>query len=147
MPIVDLGHGFMSVRDKVFALLWAMWLETGSVSLLRWQCDHAQGITSDRGTEALICDVGDMLPDFADSIGAQTEGLTRGANLFPGALWFPGWRHLWDGIIKRALSDAPFPPISDLVEDFGIVPSCRHVQADVGRRSRARGASFSGSQG
>ena len=110
-PTVFLGIGMLSLKHKVFAFLWAIWLEVGpNQSRMRWKCNQICGLTTDRGIEIGICDSPDVLPDFLQAIGAAGE-VPRQEYLFPQAVWIAGWHHLLDNCIEQVLSAVDWWPV------------------------------------
>ena len=69
LAIGFLGFGFMHLNAIIFALLHKLWIETGTVSLMRWRLKMARALTTDFGTEERIADSGDLLPEFLAHIG------------------------------------------------------------------------------
>ena len=58
--ITFLGYGSMGLTDKLFSLLWDIFVECGpNEELLRWRLACIKGFCTDRGVEKGLCD--DML--------------------------------------------------------------------------------------
>ena len=65
LPMTYLGVGHMSMKQNMFALLWALLLECGpSEDMLRFRLSKIRSDTTDRGLESHMCDVEDLLPTF-----------------------------------------------------------------------------------
>ena len=96
-----LGYGFQHLLSKAFALLWKIWVEVESVSMLRFRLRSVCGICSDFGTEAELYELVDIVPAFLRTIG-YSEPVPRETWLFPVALWMCGWHHVWDHIAQWA---------------------------------------------
>jgi hypothetical protein len=110
-PLTYLGVGFTTLADKVFNFLWVAFLEVGpDAALMRWRLSRIAGFCTDRGTEAGMCDVRDILPEFFQAIGCAVF-VERLDFLFPNAIWIPGWHHLWDNLIMTVLSKLSFFPL------------------------------------
>jgi hypothetical protein len=125
LPVVYLGYGHMSLADKVFSYLWTLFLETGPfVDRLRWRLARVRGWTTDWGVESGICDVEDLLPAFLAVIGVAGF-VPKLRFLFPNAIWFPGWHHLWDGISSTVFCEIKWFPqwltdLKDIVKFFRV---------------------------
>ena len=109
-PCTFLAVGQLGLKQKVFAFLWALWLEVGpSQALFRWKLSHIVGFTTDRGVEKGIADVCDVLPEFLATLSVECS-LSKCSHLFPHALWIPGFHHLLDKCAEHVLSALDFWP-------------------------------------
>ena len=105
-----LGYGFMKLEDKIFSLLWALFLEIGSDPLMmRWRLACIRGFCTDMGVECGIADAPDLLPEFLSAIGVNVK-VPRLRFLFGFAFWTPGWNHVWYGILQDTLTGIFFFP-------------------------------------
>lgn len=89
------------LKHKVFGYLWACLLECGADPVLvRAKLARIRSVTSDLGVEAGLADVGDSLSEFFAAIGAHRSSRTlrQERHLFPGAVFMPGWQHMWGNI-------------------------------------------------
>eukprot|EP00959_Pyramimonas_sp_CCMP1952_P082536 1724624-Pyramimonas_sp.AAC.1 len=104
LPVTTVKHYMLGARMKVFSLLWQIALVSGmSITQIRRFCRRVRSVTTDFGTERLIADATDMVPDFCRSIGSTVpEGVLRDEFTFPRALYMAGWRHIFDTLLKRA---------------------------------------------
>jgi hypothetical protein len=104
------GHDTVA---KGVALLWQIFLMAGPhFSQVRRFCQRVRCLVTDLGTERLLADHIDFLPDFYRYIGstAPANKLTYETFLFPRAMVMAGWRHLWDNLLRRALASMTFFP-------------------------------------
>jgi hypothetical protein len=104
MPLVYLGFGHQALADKVFAFLHGLFLEVGpDLARLRWRLSRIRSWTTDMGVESGLADAQDLLPSFLDAIGSGIVA-EQASHLFPRAVHQPGWHHVWDTILRDALS-------------------------------------------
>ena len=99
--------------SKTIALLWQIFLMVGPCFYaVRAFCYRVRSIITDMGAERQMVHMPDFLADFFWFIGRPNAGpdpeIDRG--LFPRAMQVHGWRHLWDTLLKRALSSLSFFP-------------------------------------
>lgn len=116
LPFSYLGYGHMAAKDKLFALLWAVFLECGpGLSAMRWRLRRVRGLCTDFGAESVIVDSPDVLPEFAAAIGlvphsSQAQSLEAQPFLFMRAFWTPGWQHSCDVAFRDTLYKLDFFP-------------------------------------
>ena len=141
LPVTYLGFGHMALADKVFGILWAIFLESGpDATLIRFRLERVRGWCTDQGVERGVADVEDLLPEFFAAIGSPVQ-VEKKRFLFPRALWVPGWHHMFDGVCKAVLGGLSWWPewlksVRAIIKFFRI-ESYRSVIAD-----RARTAGF-----
>ena len=83
-----------------FPFFWKLFLESGpNVGLLRWRLRATRGFVTDFGTESHLADAQDCLQEFLESTGS-TLRVEPERYLFPLALYFTGWHHVWDHIAQ-----------------------------------------------
>lgn len=107
LPMVSLDRAFMDTVGKALALLWQFWLMCGpGFQLLKSFCRRVRAITTDQGVERKIGQLPCILPEFYHLIDPafDTPPVGEGEDLFPRALCMPGWMHLFDLILRGALS-------------------------------------------
>ena len=92
-----LGYGYMGLEPKLFAFLYKLWLESGSIALMRWRLSTVKAIITDFGTESELADTADVLPEFIARLGYEWK-VQRVRYMFPFAIWSCGWHHMWDHI-------------------------------------------------
>jgi hypothetical protein len=112
-PVIQIGHGLLSVLGKAFAVLWQIMLLVGpNYRLLRRFCSRVRSLTTDFGVERMVSNGPDILPAFCFAFGIKLPlGYVTGRFLFPNASCAPGWRHLADNLMKRGLNSLDFWPL------------------------------------
>lgn len=102
-PLVNVGAGMCTALGKAMTLLWQVFLVAGpQPSRMRTFLNRIRSITTDLGTERLLANFPDVLPDFFYWIGARLPAaVARRTFLFPRALPTPGWCHINDGLVRR----------------------------------------------
>ena len=106
-PVVALRSSQLDACSKAMCLLWAIFLLVGpSAAAVRQFLSRVRCIVSDCGVERKIAELPDIVDDFFWFIGARATlpPIGNPGPLFPAAVRSPGWRHQWDGLIKRGLS-------------------------------------------
>ena len=92
------------------------------------------------GTERLMANMVDCLPELFQLMGAPAQGIPRRTHTFDLCLQSPGWMHQWDVILKRGFSSLLwFPSWLDgmraLVSFFRLSTMvsqlCMHLREDV----------------
>ena len=107
--VVSLDRNRLGIQGKAIALLWQLWLVCGpSFSALKFVTERVQAICSDMGTESGIANMVDILPAFFRMIAPGMQTSSPHERLFGRALQVPGWRHLWDNILRRTLASLPW---------------------------------------
>ena len=113
-PLLSLEHSQLDASGKMLALLYQCWLMVGPrFGDLRRFCDRIRGICTDMGTERLLANMPDVVPDFMKLIHPKfldRVGHVGGDFAFPRALQIPGWLHLWDVVLRRGLASLRFFP-------------------------------------
>jgi hypothetical protein len=103
----------MDTLSKTTALLWQVFLLCGPCfHSIRRFCASVRSICSDMGTERNIYRHIDFLKDWFWYVGCKLNRnhIVDNARLFPRALGQPGWKHLWDLLLRRALCSLSFFP-------------------------------------
>ena len=80
-----------------------IWLAVGPTfaAMLRFT-GSVLSLTTDSGVERLIPAMRDVLPEFMVAIGCVLpRGWRRRKRTFPLAVRSPGWKHVWDGLMRR----------------------------------------------
>lgn len=109
LPVVSLERGQLDTLGKAMSLLWQLWLCFGpSFAAMRFVCSRVQAVCSDMGTESAIVNLPDALPAFFQMIAPAAQPEPPGDFLFGRGLQVPGWKHLWDNVLKRTLSSLGF---------------------------------------
>ena len=105
MPQISIGHAMFSKVGKTVSLLWQCWLIAGpSFPRMRLFLDSITSICTDFGTERLVVDMPDILPDFIRLIGGGVPAnIVPNKWLFPNAFAMAGWHHVFDGCIRYGL--------------------------------------------
>lgn len=114
MPVVSLPRDALDAQGKTIALLWQILLLVGvSKTDIRSFLRRVRSITTDQGTERLIVSMPDFVPDFLEFVGMPAARPEHGQQgwLFPRAIHMPGWKHLWDLMLRRALSSQRWFPV------------------------------------
>jgi hypothetical protein len=106
MPFLHIGLSMLSAQGKLMALLWQVFLMAGPCYKdIRAFLGRVRSITTDFGTERLLATHPDLFHNFCREVGiAIPSDAQKLPRVFPRALQAPGWRHSWDGCIKRGLS-------------------------------------------
>ena len=70
VPGSVIAHGFAGLVDKTMALLWGLWLLAGpGMEAFTGFLFDVVSISADQGLESNICDIGNILPEFATKLG------------------------------------------------------------------------------
>ena len=114
LPGSTLQHGHFGLGQKVFNLLWSLWLNFGgSRANLQIALANVRCVVTDLGVEKRLCDTRDCLSAFLSHCASfeddthtddQESAASSEQYLFPRALWIPGWNHLWSGIMETVLN-------------------------------------------
>ena len=119
-PVVSLGRDLLGVHGKTIALLWQVYLIAGpSFEGMRKFLRRVRSLTTDMGAERGIADHSDILVDFFTYLDPdfRAEGRERLEYLFPRAIQTSGWQHMWDLLVRNALSSVTwFPKWLDLLK-------------------------------
>ena len=92
------------------------------------------------GTERLMANMVDCLPELFQLMGAPAQGLPRRTHTFDLCLQSPGWMHQWDVILKRGFSsllwfpswlDGMRAPVSFFRLSTMVSQLCMHLREDV----------------
>jgi hypothetical protein len=110
-PFITPALGLSSFAKGV-ALLWQIFLTVGpSFLLMRRFCNAVCGFCTDMGAERLICTSVDMLVEFFYLIRDKNDYSDQGQTfMYPNGLQIYGWRHKWDTVLRRALSQLSWFP-------------------------------------
>ena len=111
MPVVFLEREFLDASGKAIALLFQIWLLVGPSheEVVRF-CRRVVCVVTDSGTERLVANFVDIVPDFYRCLGSPARGLANRPYLFDVASQSPGWMHAWDIVLKRSLSSLRWFP-------------------------------------
>lgn len=111
-PLVSLGRTQMDAQGKLYGVLWQIWLMAGpKFEDMQRFCERVVAITCDMGTERLLAGMESQVPGLYKLLGYTGPDLRSLSKLtFPRAVHMPGWRHLWDVVIRRGLGSLVFFP-------------------------------------
>lgn len=113
-PLLRIGRTQLDTAGKLSALLWQIYLvSASSVSLFLAFCRSVRSITTDMGVERRLVDRRNCIRRFlrrAFPSARLPEQVDIDKWLFPRALLIPGWRHCFDGVLRRGLSGLPWFP-------------------------------------
>lgn len=147
LPVVALPRYLMDAVGKAAALVWMIFLLAGpAFHSMQGFLTRVRSITTDQGTERKIADMPWFLDAWFELAGFQRPVQVPPSDwLFPRAMALPGWKHLWDLLIRRGLSSLRwFPGWLDTFK--GLTSWLRHRQnidvlakdlEDKGRRGLA----------
>ena len=112
LPVLRIGSQHLSLHGKLYALSWKFVLCVGpSYDSIRQLLTRVVSVTSDMGTERLFGNARDILPAFCNHVGVPIPPGTRAQQrLFPYAVQAPGWMHIFDTLIRRALCSMDWFP-------------------------------------
>jgi len=115
LPCIYLRRGLLDTVGKAVGLCWQIWLLVGpSYHNFRAFCRRVRSLTTDQGTERLICDIANFSKDFFEVAFPKVKGLPSydedDEELFPNAWVCPGWKHIVDGLLKTTFSSRSFFP-------------------------------------
>jgi hypothetical protein len=112
LPLISLESYQFGALWKVAALLWQLFLVVGPLySTMRLCLRRIRGVLTDFGTERKIADYTDLLGDWYEVLDRKFKAPNDlGEYLLPRALLVPGWRHLFDVVIRRSLCSLDYFP-------------------------------------
>jgi hypothetical protein len=104
-PQVCIGPLVHTALGKACALLWMVWLMTGpDYYYVQAFLASVYAIITDLGTERIVVNLSDVLPEFFVHIGCKVPAdFVRGVYLFPFAIAISGWHHTFDGLVRYGL--------------------------------------------
>ena len=106
-PMVRLSKRLLGAAGKLAGLLWQIFLVSGkNLGVMMSFMGRVRSLTTDMGVERLLADQPNMLRRFLrHAFGNDySDGLFQiGTHMFANAVHIPGWRHLFDGVLRRAL--------------------------------------------
>ena len=143
LPVIHLPRDFLDLDGKALALLWQLWLMVGpTFTEMRRYLGLIRCVVTDMGTERLLADAPDLLPEFFAQLGGTGDPsrYPREVRLFPAAVQVQGWKHCMDLLIRRGLSSMLFFP--GWLEKFKHVCSflrTASVAEALGKHFRGRG--------
>ena len=140
MPVVNIGKTMADAGGKTFAILWKIMLLVGPYyTRLRSFCNRVRSTTTDLGVERLVHRSADILPEFCRALKiALPRGFERQPRLFPRAVLAPGWNHIIDNLLQRALTSLFwFPRFIGQLKAF--CKFMRHYSDDISTDLRSRG--------
>ena len=110
MPVLSFERHMLDARSKTLALLFQIWLLVGpsAEKMIRF-LSRVRCILTDMGTERLMANMVDCLPELFQLMGAPAQGQPRRTHTFDLCLQSPGWMHQWDVILKGFSSLLWFP--------------------------------------
>lgn len=112
-PVLSLQRSQLDTTGKMVALLWQIWLMAGPkmADFLRF-LNRVRGVCTDMGTERLLANHCDFSVDFFRMFCPRYEHRfeEERAFAFPRAVQSPGWRHLWDVVLRRGLASLSWFP-------------------------------------
>ena len=112
MPLVSLERDFLDSIGKTIALVWQIWLLVGPspLEVIRF-CSRVRCIVTDCGTERLLANIVDVVPDMLAAMGSPlAEHVVERERTFEHAIQSPGWMHGWDVVLRRGLSSLHWFP-------------------------------------
>ena len=116
LPVVSLSKGQMDHLGKTFVLMWQICMMFGiqPEDFLKFRL-AVRSLTTDLGTERFIVDVQDVVLPFYLGIDpnfplGKRAALELHPFLFPYTLHMPGWKHIWDNILRRSLCSLTWFP-------------------------------------
>lgn len=102
----------MNASGKLSARLWQLYLVSGkTLPLFKASCDNIRSLTTDMGVGRLLCDQPNCMRLFLEqAFPSERFGpyIYVGSFIFPKALFMPGWRHTFDGLIRRGMCSLPW---------------------------------------
>ena len=111
LPGVLLSHGYTTLRSKVSACLWQLFLVVGShEAQFKEVLEDVRAFVTDYGTESGIADVRNFVREWAlEELGLvwAPVDLQTLPFAFPCAVHLPDWNHLCGNLLFRALSVVP----------------------------------------
>lgn len=111
LPVLSLDRVQLDALGKVMALLWQVFLVCGpSYKVLKTFLRRVRAVVTDMGTERKMANFADCLPRFYSALDMGFSPPPSDGDLLPRALQIPGWKHLWDVVIRRALSSLSYFP-------------------------------------
>ena len=108
LPGVVLFYERYRLIDKVFALLWTLYLVVGPrLAMLRFVCNSIRTFTTDLGTEMNMSSIPDILPAFVawlngTSLDDLVDTVDHASRLFPNSATIGGWGHMFGNLMKHA---------------------------------------------
>lgn len=140
-PLVSLGKTQLGFEGKLAGLLWQLYLLAGSsFAALQRLCSCVRSITTDLGTERLLSESAACIPAFCATMFPAEPLPAVGADdnfLFSRCMHIPGFRHMIDNIIQKALASLrAFPGflvklqsvVKFLRNDLNIGEICRSLE-------------------
>ena len=111
IPCVCLEAGQLDGASEMKALLWAWFLMTGpNRHYLQRLLSLVTGIVTDHGVESAVVDMPGCIGALLASIGGKHEDGEDGTHLFPRGLLCQGWKHVFDGALRRVLTSLEWFP-------------------------------------
>ena len=111
LPSIFLRRGQLSALWKTVGLLWQVCLIVGPLHLQR-SLSRVRAILTDGGVERLVLDQKLCLEDFFWYMGVKSpRGLRLNEPLFPRAIEILGWRHQWDLVARKGLTELRWFPL------------------------------------
>lgn len=102
-------------------MLHSIWLVAGpSLEGVAWFLSSVCSLTTDMGVERGLCDMGNLLPLFAEHVGIECPAsLAKSPYLFPNAIFIPGWNHIFSNLLKDGLSSlSVWPAMLERLRSF-----------------------------
>ena len=106
LPGTTLAHGCQGAVDKLFALLWSMWMVFGpTMAGLGHACCETRSLTSDFGTESVTGAMHNVLHVFAARLNLKvSDAFNSFGHVFPNAVVIVDWHHLVSAAVKTTLN-------------------------------------------
>ena len=103
LPGTTLAQGCQGAVDKLFALLWSMWMVFGpTMAGLGQACCETRSLTSDFGTESSIGTMHNVLHVFAARLNLKvSDAFNSFGHVFPNAVVTVSWHNLVSAAVKR----------------------------------------------
>ena len=111
LPVISIMREQLSAVGKTVCLLYQISLMFGlSQAALLKLCSRVRSITTDMGTERLTVQSNGIIGAYLEHMGARLDNFAEPQQLFPRALQIPGWKHMWDNVLRRSLSSVLWFP-------------------------------------
>ena len=111
LPLLCLERQMLSAFKKTCAVLWQLWLLSGRQALFLEFLHRVRSATTDMGTEVGVINAPvAWLNRALRALGQPDAPHSFGAWTFPRGLQAPGWKHLWDLVLRHACCFLSFFP-------------------------------------
>ena len=142
-PQLSLERHQLDAYSKVLAIVWQIFLIVG-LHGFRSFCYRVVSICCDQGVERFVAGCRDIATSIFRFVGVRSiPGIPEHptfANVFPRAILCAGWRHLWDTITSRGLSNTPFfTPWLKCFKRLIVFLRLETVRTEIERRLKQQG--------